>query len=563
VHFEFSDEPQLLRLSAALFRLRILEVRPQIALRDVGETDLMASRKTTAKSSTTPRKRSERIPSGVPGLDVVLDGGFLRGGVYLVRGAPGSGKTILANQICFATARRGGGQAGQAAYLTLLAESHARMILHIEQLTFFDPDLVEERVQYLSGFHALETGGVRGVLDFIRRELLRSSRKAKSGTGGNILVIDGFVALNESMESVTELKKFVHELQLHADMTGCTVLLLVGPNHDSTRPENTMVDGILDLSEEIVDLRAFRQIQVRKFRGGGHLGGGHLFEINNDGITVHPRIEAVYQAPSAIDQSADDKVPTGIPNLDQMLRGGVQGGTTTMVFGPSGSGKTTLGLHYIAATPAKHRGLFFSFYETPPRLLAKARRLNLDLDKRIEAGDIEIIWQPSTEQNVDALVEKLLRAIRRVGAKRLFIDGLDGFQRATIHAHRAHHIFTALANELRVRNVTTLYTYEVPKFIGPDLEAPITGVSTLAENIIYLRFVELRSQLYRLLSIMKVREGSYDSSLREFALSENGIRLEDTFDSAESILTGSARLVPQRKAQTAARPRQKPGAKKK
>jgi circadian clock protein KaiC len=151
-----------------------------------------------------------------------------------------------------------------------------------------------------------------------------------------------------------------------------------------------------------------------------------------------------------------------------------------------------------------------------------------------------MVWQPSTEQNVDALTQRLLDAIDRTGATRLFIDGLDGFQRATIHPERVHHVFTAIANELRVRGVTTVYTFEVPKFIGPGLDTPVTGVSSLAENLIYLRFVELRSHLYRLLSILKVRDSNYDTSLREFHISDRGIQLENTFESAESILSGTA-----------------------
>jgi circadian clock protein KaiC len=223
-----------------------------------------------------------------------------------------------------------------------------------------------------------------------------------------------------------------------------------------------------------------------------------------------------------------------------MLSGGFRCGTTTLLLGPSGVGKTTLGLHYLAAAARSSKSVMFGFYETPARLLEKARVLNLALDARVKRKELEIVWQPSTEQSVDALAQRLLDAIERNRAERLFIDGLDGFQRATIHPERLHHVFTALANELRVRGVTTLYSYEVPKFVGPGLDSPVTGVSALAENLIYMRFVELRSHMYRLLSILKVRDSGYDTSLREFHITTKGIHLQKTFDSAEAILTGSA-----------------------
>ena len=168
------------------------------------------------------RGRRTRLPTEVPGLDSVLGGGALRGGIYVVRGAPGSGKTILGNQICFANARRG----GRSAYITLLAESHARMMIHLESLDFFDPDLVDGAVSYLSGYGALVNSGLRGVLDFVRAEVkpTPSARgKQKHGESGVVVVIDGFLAVTETLESVTELKKFLHELQLYSDLVGATV----------------------------------------------------------------------------------------------------------------------------------------------------------------------------------------------------------------------------------------------------------------------------------------------------------------------------------------------------
>jgi circadian clock protein KaiC len=489
--------------------------------------------------ATKRRSRLARVTTGVPGLDTVLGGGFLRGGIYVVRGAPGSGKTILGNQICFTIARRG----GRSAYVTLLAESHARMMLHLESIDFFDPELAGEGVRYLSAYGALTNGGLRGVLDFVRAELpLRQRQGRATDEAGSIIVIDGFLALSDSSSSSAELKKFIQELQLYADLVGATVLLLAGPAANESSPEYTMVDGIIELDEHMHGLRAYRQLRVRKLRGVAHLRGGHLFEITGAGVKVHPRIEALYDSPSTEDECGDVLVTTGIAQLDRMLGGGFKCGTTTLVLGPSGAGKTTLGLHYLSAAPKRERAVLFGFYETPNRLLLKAQALNLPLHRRVASGELELVWQPSTEQNVDALAQRLLDAVERTGATRLFIDGLDGFQRATIHPERVHHVFTAIANELRVRGVTTLYTFEVPKFIGPGLDTPVTGVSALAENLIYLRFVELRSHLYRLLSVLKVRDSSYDTSLREFHISDRGIQLEKTFESAESILSGAATL---------------------
>jgi circadian clock protein KaiC len=486
---------------------------------------------------TTQRQRRQRhVPTYVPGLDDVLGGGLLRGGLYVVRGAPGSGKTILGNQICFAHAQRG----GRTAYATLLAESHARMMLHLETLDFFDEELADDRVRYLSAYGALMKHGLRGVLDFIQTALQErpKGRKKKAAAGEAILVIDGFVVISDQSASITELKKFMQELQLYADLIGATVLLLAGPAVDESRPEYTMVDGIIELAESTHGLRTQRELRVRKLRGGPHLRGGHLFTITDAGVTVFPRAESIFGTPLHGDKGGKHKVTTGIEQLDQMLGGGLGSGTTTLVLGPSGSGKTTLAMHYLAAAPKTEKTVYFGFYETPERLLSKASSLNLALDRRVRRGELLIVWQPSTEQNVDALVHRLFHSVEKMGATRLVIDGLDGFQRATLHPIRVHHIFTAIANELRVRNVTTLYTYEVSNILG-NSQMPITGVSALAENLLYLRFAELRSSIYRLLSILKVRDSAYDTSLREFHITSHGIRLQTSYASAEALLAGT------------------------
>lgn len=460
------------------------------------------------------RRTVERVPTGIPGLDRILRGGLLRGGLYMVRGAPGSGKTILGNQMCFANARRG----GRSAFVTLLSESHARMMMHLESMSFFDPELVDDRVRYVSGFGALDGGGLAGVLDLLRQEL-RTKRHS-------ILVIDGLVSLGETTTKATELKRFFQELQLHADLARCTVLLLTGPGASAGHAANTMVDGVFELREESFELRAFRELRAVKFRGSDHLRGGHFFRITNDGISVFPRVESLYGQPSGRDACIDHKVSTGIDGLDELLSGGLPAGTTTMLTGPSGSGKTTLSMHFLAATPPNEKAVICGFYETPERFLFKSTKMGLALDKRVKKGQLEMLWQPSTELNVDEVVERLLERVVATGASRLVIDGLDGLQRATFHSERVHHIFTALANELRVQNVTTLYTYEVPKFIGPDLEAPISGVSALVENLLYLRFIELEARLHRVLSILKVRDVAYDTRLRRFEISARGIELE-------------------------------------
>ena len=139
-----------------------------------------------------------------------------------------------------------------------------------------------------------------------------------------------------------------------------------------------------------------------------------------------------------------------------------------------------------------------------------------------------MLWQPPTDDMLDAYGERLLEAVHRRRVKRLVIDGLTSFHKAAVEPSRLDHFFTALANELRVLGVTTLYTLEVPDILGPAIRIPINDISSLAENLILLRFIELRAQLYRMISLLKVRDSDFDPSLHEFTIGADGIAINAT-----------------------------------
>ena len=174
-------------------------------------------------------------------------------------------------------------------YVTLLAESHARMLQHIRPMSFFDESAIPDRLSYISAFHDLEADGLKGLMAVLRREM-----RARHVS---VLVLDGLVAAAEAAQTDRELKKFIHEVQTSAVFHGCTVFLLTSGSPQRVNAEHTMVDGLLELEDRLFDARSERSIQVRKFRGAGSLRGKHAFRINDDGLAVFPRIEALFQLP--------------------------------------------------------------------------------------------------------------------------------------------------------------------------------------------------------------------------------------------------------------------------
>ena len=474
-------------------------------------------------------KPLQRISSHIPGLDVVLKGGIFHGGIYMVVGSPGAGKTILANQFAFNYATAG----GRVLYVTLLSESHALLFSSLKGMEFFAPKFLGSSIFYISGYAALEAGKLDGLLKLLR--------KAVRDHQASLMVIDGLVTAGNVAGTDLELKKFIHGLQVMVELLGCTTLLLSGVTKGERHyAERTMADGLIHLSTSRVGMRSERELEVLKLRGSDVIRGGHFFEISSAGITVHPRTEARLGS----DGVAPEKpmpIVFGVSRLDKMLAGGLFTGSTTLLLGPPGSGKTLFGVRFLSAGAGKKEpGLYFGFSEPPSRIVSKSKRIAPTLAGHVKRGLIEVIWQPPLEQLADALVEKLILAINRRKVRRVFIDGLGGFKESLVYPERLLAFFTALAGELRSVGVTTLVSDETSDFVGPQINLP--RISAAAENVICLRYVELRSQLRRLISVLKMREGNFDSSLREFSITEHGIEVASTFESAEAILSGMARM---------------------
>ncbi|HEY0683840.1 MAG TPA: ATPase domain-containing protein [Steroidobacter sp.] len=488
----------------------------------------------------------ERIATGVPGLDEVLKGGFFEGAVYIVRGTPGAGKTILANQICFQHARQG----KRALFVTLLAENHARMLQHLEQMSFYDARLIPKYVYYISAFRVLEENGLKGMMDLLRREM-----RAHEAT---ILVLDGLIAVEETSTSDREFRKFIHELQAHAATAGCCTLLLTNGRRGEYHPEHTMVDGLITLEDVPYGKRRQRELEVRKFRGSSSLRGRHPFQITDDGLVVHPRPESRFLRNAGVE--TDRRISTGVAQLDVMTEGGLIADTSTLLLGPSGSGKTTLGTAFLQKSSKEEPGLHFGFYESPQRLVANAQLIGVDLKSRVAAGHLEVLWRPTIERILDSLGNELIDAVRRRKVRRLFIDGWGGFAAAAEAQERLGPFFAAICNELRSLNVTTIIAVETENLIGPDLHLPIEGISAITENMFLLRYAEYQGRLRRLISIMKIRGGGFDHTLREFEIGPQGLHLLDSFKHAEGVLSGfgTERADPVKRATRSGTPAKKP-----
>lgn len=471
----------------------------------------------------------ERVPTGLTGLDQILGGGLLSGGVYIIEGVPGTGKTILANQIAFNHVCAG----GRVAFVTVLAESHTRMLQHLQPMAFYHEDAIPERLYYVSGFRILENEGLKGIVDLLRREI--------KGHRATLVVLDGFGTTEESASSPREFKKFVHEIQSYAAALECTILLLTNGSEREVSPEYTMVDGMIQLEDTLFDLRTERTLQVAKFRGSDFLAGRHPFRITSRGLEIFPRVEAAFAVPTVRNEYSPRRLASGIASLDAILDGGLLAETSIGVYGPTGIGKTTLGLQFLAPSSPAEPGTFFGFFESPERLRARAQTLGIDLRGLERQGAVELIWYPQGEHILDELGHRMVEAVRQRGVKRLFIDGYTALVESATNAERMTRFISTLGNELRALKATVLISMESRNVLGTAGELPSKGMSSLLEGLILMRYTELDGRVRRVISVTKLRDSGFDSNLRQFEITRHGIEIGEPIHGVEAAMSGFAR----------------------
>ena len=487
------------------------------------------------------------LSTGVPGLDTVLGRGIQRGGLYMVEGPSGVGKTILASQMAFHQTAQG----GTVVYVTLVAESHAKWIDQIAGLRFFDRGVFPDAFLLVSGYGALIDGGLDGLLALLGGML--SQRRP------DFVVIEGFQNLKFFSPDELGVVQFVHRLNALVATIGCAALLVSMTTEPASQPEHGVIDGLIRLRMHASSTRRTREIEVVKLRSGPQLPGEHVLALTEHGIRVYPRLEAVQTRRGESPEAFQGSAAFGVGGLDAMLEGGLRTGTTTLLLGAPGAGKTLLGLKFLEAgvrqgEPALH----FGFYEPPARLLAKAQRVGIDLRQAADDGTLRILWQAPLELLLDQMAYELLEGVRAHGTRRLFIDGVDGLINAAGRPERVTRFMTALTAELRAMGVTTLLTEELPVF-AQHIDSRNVQASTIIDNVVVLRYVEIESRVSRLVSVLKTHDSGYDPSIREFFIRSEGIEVGESFTRLEGTLTGTATLVRRRMGDALPDPRGGPG----
>lgn len=469
--------------------------------------------------------------SGVPNLDLVLGGGVPAGDLVLVTGAAGSGKTTLALQMAFHTAARG----EAACFVTTSSESPERLLTHARSYTFYDERLVGERVFLLSLFPLIREG-MPAVRDALEREVREH--------GATLLVLDGLMTLYDLDAEPREVRRFLYELSSMLSSLGCT-LLVTNSRAEADDPvrvaELTMADALLRLSQPVLSGRSHRLLQVVKVRGRKPLLGLHAARVDERGLEVFPRFESLARAAEA--EIPEVRVPSGQPELDGMLSGGLPAGSVTALAGAAGTGKTLLGLQFLLEGARRgETGSLLSLRETQGEMVARARGFGLDLAPPIREGRIRFVHRLPVDLPVDALMQELDGALERERPDRFVLDGAAELLAAVAEEPRRTALVQVLAGLLRSRGITAMIPLTVPKAVGPELDPERTPLAAIAHNLVLLRHVEYAGELHRILSLLKVRDSDFDPSIRRYLITSEGMRVLAPHDTPAGLLAGIADL---------------------
>ncbi len=487
------------------------------------------------------RVEIKKLSTGVPGLDVVLGGGLPELSFNLLAGGPGSGKTTLAHQIMFAsaTAER------PALYITILGEPPLKMLRYQQQFAFFDPDKLSSCVRFLHLGGELLDGGLEPVLDIIVKEV--------EETSPGMVFVDSFRSVVRKAEEPgqMELQSFVQRLALH--LTGWeATTFLIGEYEQceaDCNPIFTVADGIIWLTQATYRNSIVRKAQVVKMRGQGQIPGLHTMKMSSEGLRIYPRLPSP-EPPRARSRDRGIRRTMGIGELDAMMGGGIPAGYSVMIVGPSGSGKTILSTQFIRdGIEHGERGVIAVFEKRPDEYLTTAPGAD-DLHRLSEEGLLKVLYLRPLDLSVDETMEEIANAVRELGATRVAIDSLMGFELALAPSFREdfRESLYRMVGGLVELGVTVVMTAELVDSYT-ELRLSPHEISFLTDGIILLRYAELGGQLRKVLAVAKMRGFNHDKALRFYDIGEQGIVISEPLTDYEGILVGTPRRISTRNGQ--------------
>jgi len=479
-----------------------------------------------------------RIATGNAGLDTILRGGLPPDRLYLLEGAPGSGKTTLALQFLLEGVRLG----EPTLYVTLsetgdelrgVAESHGMDISDIElfELASADDVLGEGREQSILHPWEMELGG---AIRLIQEQVERVKPRR--------VVFDSLSEMRLLAQDPLRYRRQVLALKQFFAGRRTTVWLvddLTGNEGQRDAHLHSLCHGVVTLERLTLEFGAARRrLQVQKLRGVDFVAGYHDFVIRKGGIRVFPRLIAAEHHSDFVGEA----VPSGVEALDALMGGGPLRGTSTLITGPAGTGKTTIALQYLAAACRRDEPcVLYQFDERVGTLLARARAMDMDLDSHLESGCLRIQQIDPAEVSPGEFAHMILDEVERRGARVVVIDSLNGYLAAMPQEEHLILQLHELLSYLSQQGVVTFLINPQHGLVGTMTSS--LDISFIADAVMLLRFFEAQGRLRKAISVLKNRAGRHEDAIRELRVDAHGVRVGEPLTAFHGVMTGTPQYV--------------------
>ena len=465
--------------------------------------------------------RLERLPSGIPGFDQITDGGLPAGGVTLVAGTAGSGKTVLAMQFLAA----GINAYDEPAVFVSLAEAPDKIRRFVAEFGWAVSAWEEQGCFALVDATTSAANGRVVVGENIEfGVLLGRIEAAVKRVGARRVAIDSLDGLFERFGERAAVRHGLEAIAAGLEGMGVTAVMTMGRLHDydavtAFGVEEFVADNVVILRNSLVHDMRRRTVEVLKLRGTHHRRGEYPFGIIRDeGIVVIPLVSE-----SGL-PAADERITTGNPMLDEMCDGGVFQDAVTLVSGSTGIGKTTLALRFVlAGIAAGGNAVFAGFEESRHQLLRGFRAWGIDIEQLEAEGRLRLLCDPPEAMSFDEHLVRIKRAIAEIDANRLVVDSLTTLERSG--ADRVYREFVVgLSAHLKDRKVAAVLT-SAHSAISPASPTTDRHISALADTVLLMRYVELNGEVRRCLVVLKLRGSDHDRRIREFTIGPDGVAI--------------------------------------
>jgi circadian clock protein KaiC len=471
----------------------------------------------------------ERVSTGIPVLDGLIEGGIPRGFTVLVAGNPGTGKTILTSHFLY-----DGLLKGESALYVSFSESKIQFYENFRRFGMSFQDFESENKFAYLDFASITKEGITEALE----EVLNVGRNI----GARRVVIDSFSAILLAFENTNEARIALHVVlgkMLRAE--GITNMLItevpIGSNNIGSGMEEFVADGIIQLEHGKTNAIP-ATVKVIKMRTTSINRESHVSVIGKKGMTVYPKQSLQLIIPTSL-----SRVKTGVPGLDEKVGGGFFKATTTILAGASGSGKTTFGFQFVSQGVLDgQKGMFCSLEDSPDEIRSIANSLGFDVDDLEKKGLNLLSWTPEN-QSPDAFISELTAQIEAIRPEVLVIDGLSSFQ----HLYRKdmYSIAKRLINLTQSYGITSIFTFLSDQMEGANISSH--GIFSIFQNILLLRYVEAEAQLMRSMLILKMRATRHEQTIFRITIENKvGVKITGDMKNYEGILTGVAKRVYQK-----------------